>query len=79
MAFGYQDALHFYYAHFSADDGNHAVHNGLFQVDGGSAFASPARAPSMRPATSTTSASPARPAPNVAKHGVITVCGTTAC
>lgn len=38
IAFGYQDTLHFYYAHLSADDGNHAVHNGVFKVDGGERF-----------------------------------------
>jgi hypothetical protein len=38
IAFGYQDTLHFYYAHLSADDGNHRVHNGLFKVDGGERF-----------------------------------------
>ena len=35
IAFGYQDTLHFYYAHLSADSGDHRVHNGLFKVDGG--------------------------------------------
>ena len=38
IAFGYQDTLHFYYAHISADSGSHAVHNGLFQVNGGERF-----------------------------------------
>lgn len=38
IAFGYQDTLHFYYAHISSDDGNVAVHNGLFKVDGGARF-----------------------------------------
>ena len=38
IAFGYQDTLHFYYAHISADNGNVAVHNGLFKVDGGERF-----------------------------------------
>lgn len=35
LIFGYQDKLHFYYAHLSSDDGNVAVHNGLFRVNGG--------------------------------------------
>ncbi len=35
IAFGFQDRLHFYYAHLSVDSGEHAVHNGLFKVDGG--------------------------------------------
>ena len=38
IAFGYQDTLHFYYAHLSSDGGDHAVHNGLFKVDGGERF-----------------------------------------
>jgi hypothetical protein len=38
IAFGYQDTLHFYYAHLSSDPGSHAVHNGLFKVDGGERF-----------------------------------------
>jgi len=38
IAFGYQDTLHFYYAHLSSDNGDHAVHNGLFKVDGGERF-----------------------------------------
>jgi len=38
IAFGYQDTLHFYYAHISSDHGDHAVHNGLFKVDGGERF-----------------------------------------
>lgn len=38
IAFGYQDTLHFYYAHLSADSGDHGVHNGLFKVDGGERF-----------------------------------------
>jgi len=38
IAFGYQDTLHFYYAHISSDHGGHAVHNGLFKVDGGERF-----------------------------------------
>jgi len=38
ITFGYQDTLHFYYAHLSRDNGNHAVHNGLFKVDGGERF-----------------------------------------
>jgi hypothetical protein len=38
VAFGYQDTLHFYYAHLSSDSGDHAVHNGLFKVDGGERF-----------------------------------------
>lgn len=38
ITFGYQDTEHFYYAHLSADDGSHAVHNGLFKVDGGERF-----------------------------------------
>ncbi len=38
IAFGYQDTLHFYYAHISADNGDVAVHNGLFKVDGGERF-----------------------------------------
>ena len=32
IVFGYQDRTHFYYAHFSSDDGNVAVHNGIFKV-----------------------------------------------
>ena len=35
VIFGFQDDLHFYYAHLSSDDGNVAVHNGLFRVNGG--------------------------------------------
>lgn len=35
VVFGYQDRTHFYYVHFSNDDGNVAVHNGIFKVDGG--------------------------------------------
>lgn len=35
VIFGFQDKLHFYYAHLSSDDGNVAVHNGLFRVNGG--------------------------------------------
>ncbi len=35
VAFGFQDRLHFYYAHLSVDGGDHAVHNGFFKVDGG--------------------------------------------
>jgi hypothetical protein len=35
IIFGFQDKLHFYYAHLSSDDGNVAVHNGLFRVNGG--------------------------------------------
>jgi len=35
VIFGFQDELHFYYAHLSSDDGNVAVHNGLFRVNGG--------------------------------------------
>lgn len=35
LIFGFQDKLHFYYAHLSSDDGNVAVHNGLFRVNGG--------------------------------------------
>jgi hypothetical protein len=35
VAFGFQDRLHFYYVHLSVDSGDHAVHNGLFKVDGG--------------------------------------------
>jgi len=36
VVFGYQDRLHFYYAHLSAEDsGAHPVHNGLFLVNGG--------------------------------------------
>jgi hypothetical protein len=35
LAFGFQDRLHFYYAHLSVDPGDHAVHNGFFKVDGG--------------------------------------------
>lgn len=35
VVFGFQDKLHFYYAHLSSDDGNVAVHNGLFRVNGG--------------------------------------------
>ncbi len=38
IAFGYQDTLHFYYAHISADSGAVAVHNGLFKVDGAERF-----------------------------------------
>lgn len=38
VAFGYQDSLHFYYTHLSADPGDHPVHNGLFKVDGGERF-----------------------------------------
>lgn len=38
VTFGYQDTLHFYYAHLSSDDGNVRVHNGLFKVDGGERF-----------------------------------------
>ena len=38
VTFGYQDTLHFYYAHVSADNGDHRVHNGLFKVDGGERF-----------------------------------------
>lgn len=38
VSFGYQDTLHFYYAHLSADSGDHAVHNGLFKVDGAERF-----------------------------------------
>ena len=33
VAFGYQDRLHFYYAHLSNDDENPTAHNGLFKVD----------------------------------------------
>jgi hypothetical protein len=35
VIFGFQDKLHFYYAHLSSDDANVAVHNGLFRVNGG--------------------------------------------
>jgi len=35
LIFGFQDKLHFYYAHLSSDDGNVAVHNGIFRVNGG--------------------------------------------
>jgi hypothetical protein len=35
VIFGFQDKLHFYYAHLSSDDGNVAVHNGIFRVNGG--------------------------------------------
>jgi len=35
VAFGYQDRLHFYYAHLSSDNGNIGHHNGIFKVDGG--------------------------------------------
>ena len=38
IAFGFQDRLHYYYAHISSDNGDHAVHNGLFKVDGGERF-----------------------------------------
>lgn len=38
VAFGYQDTLHFYYAHVSSDSGAVKVHNGLFKVDGGERF-----------------------------------------
>ena len=38
VVFGYQDRLHFYYAHLSVDDGGHSVHNGLFKVYGGSRY-----------------------------------------
>ena len=34
IAFGFQDRLHFYYAHLSNDDKNPRAHNGLFKVDG---------------------------------------------
>lgn len=34
VIFGFQDKLHFYYAHLSSDDGNVAVHNGIFRVNG---------------------------------------------
>ena len=33
IAFGFQDRLHFYYAHLSNDDRNPRAHNGLFKVD----------------------------------------------
>jgi len=33
IAFGYQDRLHFYYAHLANDDENPTAHNGLFKVD----------------------------------------------
>ena len=33
IAFGYQDRLHFYYAHLSNDDKSPVAHNGLFKVD----------------------------------------------
>jgi hypothetical protein len=33
IAFGYQDRLHFYYAHLSNDGENPKAHNGLFKVD----------------------------------------------
>ncbi len=35
VAFGYQDRLHFYYAHLSSDNGDIGHHNGIFKVDGG--------------------------------------------
>ncbi len=38
VVFGYQDRMHFYYAHLSVDDGGHSVHNGLFKVYGGSRY-----------------------------------------
>ena len=38
IAFGYQDSLHFYYAHISSDSGENPHHNGLFKVDGGERF-----------------------------------------
>lgn len=38
VVLGYQDRLHFYYAHLSVDDGSHSVHNGLFKVYGGSRY-----------------------------------------
>lgn len=34
VAFGFQDRLHYYYAHISSDPGNHRVHNGIFKVNG---------------------------------------------
>ena len=34
VAFGFQDRLHFYYAHVSLDDGDYRVHNGILKVDG---------------------------------------------
>ncbi len=34
VAFGFQDRLHYYYAHISSDSGNHRVHNGIFKVNG---------------------------------------------
>ena len=33
ITFGYQDRLHFYYAHLSNDDKSPQAHNGLFKVD----------------------------------------------
>ena len=38
VAFGFQDRLHFYYAHVSLDDGDYRVHNGIFKVDGGERY-----------------------------------------
>lgn len=35
IAFGFQDRLHFYYAHISSDPGVVRVHNGLLKVNGG--------------------------------------------
>ena len=35
VVFGFQDRLHFYYAHLSRDDGDHPVHNGVMKVHGG--------------------------------------------
>lgn len=39
LVFGYQDTLHFNYAHLSVDTGTkQPVHNGIFRVDGGERF-----------------------------------------
>ena len=38
VAFGFQDRLHYYYAHISSDHGNHRVHNGLMKVNGGERY-----------------------------------------
>lgn len=39
IVFGYQDTLHFNYAHLSVDRGTEQkVHNGIFRVDGGERF-----------------------------------------
>jgi len=38
VAFGFQDRLHYYYAHISSDHGNVRVHNGLLKVNGGERY-----------------------------------------